>query len=336
MPSCDSRDRSVSRRIRAGAAHECSLDRRQFINAGLKVAGATVLAGGLAGYAPRARSQGVVDHLLETDLGDGLVQISGAGGNVVLLGGASGVVLVDSGSAEHEQLVLSAIRKRFGGAPVQFLINTHWHLDHTGGNDAIGRAGARIIAHENTRLWMSTEFYVDWEERTYSPRSVEARPTETFRGSNTEPTTLDHAGRQIEYGLLREAHTDGDLYVRFPEQNVIVAGGAVTVGEYPVLDYVTGGLIEGLIRATQRLIRLSDADTRIVPAVGAVQRRAHLEAQRDMLSTVLERVEKMGRQGKSVEEMLAAGITKDFDASWGTNAKRFLTNVYDSLWALGR
>src|SRR5690606_18115719 len=159
------------------------------------------------------------------------------------LPGSSGIAMVDSGSPEHEERVVKFVAERFGGRPIEILFNTHWHLDHTGGNEAAGRAGARIIAHENTRLWMATEFYVDWKDRSYPPRPLAARPNDTFYSSNPQPIELGYAGQRIEYGHLREAHTDGDIYVRFPEHNVIVAGGAVTVGQYPVLDYITGGLI---------------------------------------------------------------------------------------------
>jgi cyclase len=183
---------------------------------------------------------------------------------------------------------------------------------------------------------MSTEFYVDWEDRTYAPRLPAARPTDTFYSSDPQPIEVDYAGTRIEYGLLREAHTDGDLYIHFADHNVIVAGGAFTVGRYPLLDYATGGLIGGLINATESLIDLSDSETLVVPADGPAQNRNALEAQRDMLQTVRERVQALARQGKSVEEMLAAGITDEFEMRWGGNTRQFVANIYSSLWGLGR
>lgn len=310
--------------------------RRQLLQAALGGVSATLLGGAAGRFGTTAFAQtGGSGPLHETALRGGLVQLGGAGGNVLLLGGSSGVVMVDSGSPEHGQSVQSFVAERFGGAPVETLFNTHWHLAHTGGNEIFGMAGARIVAHENTRLWMSTEFYVDWQDRTYEPRPVAARPTDTFYSSHPQPIVVEHAGEPIEYGLLREAHTDGDIFVHFPRQNVIVAGGALTVGEYPILDYVTGGLIGGLIEATRTLIDLSDADTLIIPAAGPAQRRGDLEAQRDMLTAVRERMQQMARQGKSVAEMLAAGITNDFDERWGNNTERFVSNVYNSLWGIG-
>jgi glyoxylase-like metal-dependent hydrolase (beta-lactamase superfamily II) len=296
--------------------------------------GAVLCVAGSNGLVSHALAQGT-SPLRESKLRSKLLQVTGAGGNIVLLGDESGVAMIDSGAPEHSDRVSSFIGERFGGAPVELLFNTHWHLGHTGGNQAVAQ-GAKIIAHENTRLWMATEFYVDWEDRTYPARSIDSRPNQTFYSSDPQPIRLVHAGQPIEYGLLREAHTDGDIYVRFPDQNVIAAGGAVSVGQYPVLDYITGGLIGGLIQSTEKLIKMSDGETLIVPSVGPAQSRSYLEAQRDMLAALLDRIEKMGRQGKSPEEMLAAGITREFDAKWGANAARFVTNVYNGLWAIGR
>jgi glyoxylase-like metal-dependent hydrolase (beta-lactamase superfamily II) len=264
-----------------------------------------------------------------------LLRVEGAGGNIVLLGGRAGVAMIDSGAPEHGGAVQAFITEQFGGTPIELLFNTHWHLEHTGGNETLAKGGTKIIAHENTRLWMSTEFFVDWHNRTYEPRPPEARPTQTFYSSEPQPIALDYGGQRLEYGLLREAHTDGDIYVRFPEQNIIVAGGAVTAGEYPTLDYITGGQLGGLIDATQALIDMSDAETLIVPACGAALRRQDLEAQRDMCATVRDRMQKLARQGKSVPEMLAEGITREFDRRWGGAPERFVVNAYQSLWGLG-
>jgi len=313
-----------------------SRQRRQLLRTVLGGAGAMLLGAGRGRIVAPALAQSGGGALHETALRGGLVQLGGAGGNIVLLAGASGVAMVDSGAPEHADAVTRYVSERFDGSPVETLFNTHWHLEHTGGNDRLGMTGAKIVGHENTRLWMSTEFYVDWQDRTYEPRAAVARPTDTFFSSDPQPIVVEHAGERIEYGLLREAHTDGDIYVRFPRQNVIVAGGAVTVGEYPVLDYATGGLIGGLIEATQKLIGLSDSETLIVPAAGPARTRRDLEAQREMLTTVPERMQRLARQGKSVAEMLAEGVTSDFDERWGNNAERFVSNVYDSLWGIGR
>ena len=172
-------------------------------------------------------AQDATSALSATTLRDGLIQIGGAGGNVVVLRGADGLLMVDSGAAEHAQQLTAFVAQQFASAPVRVLFNTHWHLEHTGGNDALCRS-VTIVAHENTRLWMSTEFYVDWQN-----------PVRAARAARSEQTFFSTRSLEIEFGGPRSrtasagAHTDGDIYVRFPEHNVIVAGGAVTAGEYP-------------------------------------------------------------------------------------------------------
>ena len=272
------------------------------------------------------------ESLRAVDLGDGLVQVSGAGGNVVVLEGRDGLVLVDSGSAEQAERLGSLIADRFSGAPVSVLFNTHWHLDHTGGNEHLVAPGTTIVAHEHTRLWMTTKFYVEWEDRYYTPRAPTAVPTETFFSSDPQPLELELSGETIVYGQLTEAHTDGDIYVFLPERNVIVAGGAVTIGTYPIPDYVTGGWIGGLYDATEKLLALADSSTRIVPAQGPVLARSDLEQQSRMLSTIRARIEEMALTGKGIDEMIEAQITEEFDARFGNNGALFVSNVYEGLW----
>ncbi|HZF30123.1 MAG TPA: hypothetical protein VE907_13470, partial [Gammaproteobacteria bacterium] len=128
------------------------------------------------------------------------------------------------------------------------------------------------------------------------------------------------------------AHTDGDIYVRFPQQDVIVAGGCVTAGRYPMLDYITGGWIGGLADATKKLIDMSTPDTLIVPDVGPPQRVADLEAQRTMLETVRARIEAIALQGRGVEDMIGERITKEFDEHYAGDSKLFITNAYEGMW----
>jgi len=274
--------------------------------------------------------------IVERPLRDNLLLLSGAGGNIVLLPGPDGAAMVDSGSPANSARLVAQVAEHLNGGAVDLLFNTHWHLEHTGGNDAFGHDGAKIIAHENTRLWMGTEYYVDWQDRTYSPRAGAALPTDTFYSSDPQPKTVDVSNERIEYAHLREAHTDGDIYVRFRERNVIVAGGAVSAGAYPVLDFATGGWIGGLMDSTERLLELADSDTLIIPDAGPVRSREHLMAQFDMVSTVRGRIEELMRQGKSAEEMIAARVTAEFDSTWGENHEQFVTNVYGGLWWQGR
>ena len=304
-------------------------DRRHFLVATL--AGAAALAGGR--LLRPAAAQGA---LREVELRDDLKLVTGMGSNALVLRAAGAAAVVDSGSPEHATELAKLVRGDLGLLSVELLFNTHWHPAHTGGNEALRSGGTEILAHELTKLWMSTEYYVDWEDKTYTPRVAAALPTRTFYSSDPQPLVVGIGDEEIEYGHLPEAHTDGDVYVRFRNRNVLAAGGVVTHGEYPVIDYATGGWIGGLVEATKKLLDLTDADTLIVPANGPAQPRAHLEAQLEMLTVVRGRIENAMRKGLSIAEMLAAGVTNEFDAAWGENRERFVANIYHGLWWAGR
>jgi cyclase len=306
------------------------LKRREFM---------TLLGGaGVAGIlGARVRTvhaqQAAPTPLAVTELRAGLHLISGAGGNVVARSSQGGLLLVDSGSAESATALSALLRERFAAAQATLLFNTHWHPDHTGGNDAlVGERPVTIVAHENTRLWMSTEFDVEWEDKHYERRARASWPNKTFFTSDKQPLTVEVGGETIRYGHLLEAHTDGDLYVQFPDSNVIVAGGAVTAGRYPLIDYITGGWIGGMADAATKLLGMMDAETLVVPDLGPVQRRADLEAQVTMLQTVRERIEAIALQGRGVEDMVAEAITKEFDARYAGDPARFIEHAYESMW----
>jgi len=308
--------------------------RRKFLT--LALTGAAAYATGLrAPFRGQALAQ-APGSLSTTPLRGGLSLIEGAGGNVVVLESKDAAAAVDTGAAEHATEVADLIQRLRRDKPLAALLNTHWHPAHTGGNDALAPTAAKVIAHENTRLWMSTEYYVDWEDRTYSPRAAAALPNTTFFATDPQPLAVEIGDERIEYGHLREAHTDGDLYVFFRERNVLAAGGAVTFGAYPVIDYATGGWIGGLCDSTMKLLDLTNPDTLIVPAEGPAQRRTHLEAQYTMLTTVRGRIENLMRKGRSIDEMLAADVTSGFDSAWGANRERFVANIYHGLWWAGR
>ncbi|HEY8521650.1 MAG TPA: MBL fold metallo-hydrolase [Gammaproteobacteria bacterium] len=302
--------------------------RRQFLRA---LGAGSVAVAGLSALAP-LRAQKPEPSLALAELRDGLLLVAGAGSNVVVLPGPDGLLVVDSGAPQHAAALERFIAAEISDAPVQLLFNTHWHLEHTGGNEVLARPGTTIVAHENTRLWMTTKFYVDWEDRRYLPRPPEAHPNKTFFSHEPQPLEATFAGDTVLYGHLREAHTDGDVYVRFPDRNVIVAGGAVTARRYPLLDYITGGWIGGLEEVTRRLIDMCDADTLVVPEAGPPQRRADLEAQLEMVATVRRRIEEMALEGHGIDEMIAANITKDFDSRFSGDSALFIANAYHGMW----
>lgn len=265
--------------------------------------------------------------LAATKLTENVLQITGAGSNVVVVMGPDSLLIVDGGSAERSGELLKFIADQSGGRKIQTLFNTHWHYDHTGSNEALGKAGAKIIAHENTKLWLGAEFDCEWEKKTYEPRPKAALPNQTFYTSGK----MTFANEPIEYALMTQAHTDGDIYIHLPKSNILIAGDVVSVGSYPVLDYSTGGWIGGMVNAQKALLDMSNAETRIVPGTGPAQTRADLEALHAMCDAMRDRLTKLMKQGLGPKEMVAAAPSKDFDAKWG-NPELFILNGYMGLW----
>jgi cyclase len=272
-------------------------------------------------------AQRATGTLAAEPLGDGLTLITGAGGNVVVNAAGNELLLVNGGAPEQSLELLAFLTDRFRGARVSTLVNTDWHPDHTGSNVALGATGTAIVAHEHTRQYLSARLTVDWQERTYHPQPKAALPTRTFYDAGS----LTFGGDTIEYGPLGQAHTDGDIYVFFKKQNVLVAGDVLTAGAYPIADYTTGGWLGGMVAATTTLLGVGDAETKIVPGHGPLQTKAHLQAEHDMLAAMRERLVKLMRQGMGPQDMLNAGITKEFDAVWGDPAL-FLETSYRGMW----
>jgi glyoxylase-like metal-dependent hydrolase (beta-lactamase superfamily II) len=275
--------------------------------------------------AARVRADGS-GSLTVTELGPGLLQIGGAGANVVAALGANGALLVDGGSAQRLPALLDAVRER-GARSIDLMFNTSWRDEHTGSNEALGARGTKIAAHVNTKLWLGGDFDVDWENRHYSPRPAAALPGMTFYVSGS----LEHDGRKVEYRYLPRAHTDGDVAVFFPDANVLAVGALLAVGAYPVPDYATGGWIGGLESATRALLAGTDASTKIVPAVGAVCGRADLESQLALCTAVRERVADAYKRGMSFKEFVATNPTQEFDAARG-DSSLFLKLVHKGAW----
>lgn len=264
--------------------------------------------------------------LTVTDLAEHLYVIEGGGGNVTVFDTDQGVLLVDGGSPEHSADVLRLVRRLTGKPRVHTLFNTHWHWDQTGSNLTLGRAGTRIISHENTRLWLGTDVDCKWQHRIYKRLPPVARPNKTFYTKGT----LSFGGETIEYGYLPQAHTDGDIYVLFKGAGVLVAGDVLSVGSYPILDWCTNGWIGGMADGTQTLIGLSDVTTRVIPGTGPVQARSDLQAEHTMLVTLKLRLSKLLAQGMSIKDMLDAKPTRDFDAKWG-DPTLFVSNAWPGL-----
>jgi glyoxylase-like metal-dependent hydrolase (beta-lactamase superfamily II) len=281
--------------------------------------------GGVAGLPLLARAQ--TGRIGVTRFTDTLVLLTGAGANVVAMTGAGGVVMVDGGLAENSAALLDAVAGLAGGARVHTLFNTHWHPEHTGSNLTLGKAGAKIIAHENTRLWMTTDITRPWEKRTFPPAPREARPSSTFYSTGT----MTAGAESIEYGYMLQAHTDGDLYVFFPKSNVLVTGGVVSGEGWPLIDWWTGGWIGGLANGLDTLVRVANADTRVVPGNGPVLTRADLLFQQEMYRTISTRLQQLMRKGRSPDEALAAEPTKEYNAKMG-HPEQFIRRAFESCW----
>jgi cyclase len=267
--------------------------------------------GGLAAMcAPRFAWPAQTDKLSVLDAG---------GANLVALSAGDGLVLVDSGAPRFRDRVT---------AKVLTLFNTHYHIDQTGNNEAFAAEGAKIVAHEQTRKWMSTDYWVPDENRYEKARPRAARPTQTFRTTGS----LRAGDEQIDYGHLPLAHTGGDIYVFFRMSNVIAVGDVASPLRDPELDYFTGAWIGGRVDAMDIILRLSNEQTRIVPAYGPVMTRAEFKAERDMMEEVRKRLFDQVREGKGPKDMLEDGLLNGLPRAW-KDPYRFLYDAAKGLWA---
>ena len=246
--------------------------------------------------------------------------------NVVAHTAADGVVLVDGGSAAAADAVMKAVASLPGAGPVRTLFNTHWHPEGTGLNERLGSAGGTIIAHENTRLWLTTDVTWPWSGRRFTRLPASAQPNKTFYTSGSLPSG-------IRYGYIPDAaHTDGDLYVSFPEQNVLAVGDVLSGEGWPLVDWTTGGWIGGIVGALQRLQTLADEKTRIVPARGPVLGLAELKVQSAMYTTLYERLTQLLNKGRGPSEAVEAKPAEEFEGQMG-NSDEFVRRAFESLWA---
>ena len=266
-----------------------------------------------------------------TNLGGGVFMLTGAGGNIGLSVGDDGAFLIDDQFAPLSEKIKAAVAAQTD-APIRFVVNTHWHGDHTGGNEAFGESGAILVAHENVRERMSTEQFNAVFDRTTPASPDAALPVVTF----TDAVTFHWNGDAVHVMHVTPAHTDGDAVIHFREANVIHAGDTFFNGRYPYIDTSSGGSLQGVIDVSERLLALADADTQIIPGHGPLGNRADLETYRDVLVTARDRVQARIEAGDSREAVVAARPMADYDATWGTGFMEpdvWIGIVYDSLTA---
>jgi glyoxylase-like metal-dependent hydrolase (beta-lactamase superfamily II) len=216
------------------------------------------------------------------------------------------------------------------GAPIKFVINTHWHFDHTDNNGPLHAGGATVVAHENTKRRMSAPQHIAILELDFPPSPAAALPQRVFK----DGYKLEANGEHLEVSHVAPAHTDTDVIVRFEQANVLHSGDVFFNGRYPLIDGSTGGRVDGMIEASDRLLHLADADTKIVPGHGPLATRADLVKYRDMLATAADRVRKLKASGKSLEEAIAVKPFTDLDADWGSGRYKgddFVRIVYLTL-----
>jgi len=250
----------------------------------------------------------------------------GSGGNIAVLTGSDGKLIIDSGYASSREKITDALA-RIGPEPIKHLVNTHWHFDHTDGNEWMHSDGATIFAHPNTRKHLSTTTRVEDWNFTFPPSPPGALPTETFETNKM----LNLNGTHIALDYYGPSHTDGDISAYFKEADVFHAGDTWWNSHYPFIDYSTGGNINGMIKAAESNLARVTEKTIVIPGHGQIGGKAQLTEYRDMLITIRDRVSELKKQGKSLDEAIAAKPTAAHDSKWAgsfVNGDVFTKLVY--------
>tara|TARA_R110002095_G_scaffold131863_2_gene114555 strand:+ start:195 stop:1061 length:867 start_codon:yes stop_codon:yes gene_type:complete len=251
------------------------------------------------------------------------------GGNIAVFIGEDGTFLIDDQFAPLTEKILKEI-KEVGGETPKFLVNTHWHFDHTGGNENLGKAGTLIVAHDNVRKRLSTDNTIKAFNKEIPASPKQALPVVTF----STDTSFHINNETIRAFHVHHAHTDGDSVVHFQNANVIHAGDIWFNGFYPFIDVEHGGSLEGVITAATTIITMANEETVIIPGHGPMGTRAQLVEYRDMLVLVLDTLRIYKSQGKSVEEVIKAKPTKELDAIWGggfLKSDQWIRIIYNGL-----
>jgi len=261
-------------------------------------------------------------------LTDKLAVLNAGGANVVAFSTGDGLLLVDTGAPKSGDKLMSDLKNFANGAKVQTVFNTHYHPDQTGNNELFAAAGAKIIAQARTKQWMSTDLWVEAEDRYEKARPMAARPTETFLTSGS----LKTGAEQIDYGYLILAHTAGDAYVYFKNANVLAVGDVASPLRDPALDYFTGAWIGGRVDAMDTVLNITNDQTRIVPAYGPIMTKGEFKTERDLMEEVRARLFKQVREGEGPKDMLEGGVMNGLPRTW-KDPYKFLYDADKGLWA---
>lgn len=276
------------------------------------VALASVLA--LAGAAHAQQQDFSKVTIKTTKVAEGVYMLEGAGGNIGVSVGDDGVIVIDDEFAPLSPKIQDAI-KALSPKPIKFVLNTHWHGDHTGGNENFANAGAVIIAHENVRKRMSTDQFLEIMNQKVPASPAKAWPVVTF----TSDVTLHVNGEDIHVIHVDPAHTDGDSIIVFPKAKVVHMGDCFMTISYPFADLSSGGNFDGFIAAADKVLGMVDDSYKIIPGHGALSTKADFKGWHDMLTGVRAKVKKLADAGKSLDAIQKAKPTADWDAKWGTS-----------------
>jgi cyclase len=260
---------------------------------------------------------------------DDVFMLVGAGGNIGVSAGRDGVLMIDTSYAPLADKIKAAIAQ-VSDKPIRYVVNTHWHQDHVGGNEYFAKAGATVIAQDNVRKRVSTEQVVKILNKTVPPLPESALPVITF----SRNVTFYLNGNEIFIFHISRAHSDGDAIVHFLKSNVIHMGDIYFNGAYPFIDLSAGGSIKGMIAAVKQILLRCDQNTKVIPGHGHLSNKAELEEYLKMLVTVRDRISREIRAGKTLDAVIASQPTRDLDAVWGKGfmkPEQFVTIVYESV-----
>jgi cyclase len=316
----------MRRSIRTIRPSKSQTSRRRFLAHALtagQIAGACSIASLLPLRAADAQARPA--EIRATEIA-GLTLLQGAGCNVVAMPGPDGALMIDGGLAANADVLLQAVRTATGSDRVQMLINTHWHPEQTGANVPVGRNGGVIFAHENTRMFLSNRSRSALFDERLDPLPEVGRPTQTVR----EDGTLEFAGNRIDYGYLPQAHTDSDLYLHFPERNVLVAGGVVSGERWPLIDYHAGAWYGGRVRALQWLAELVRPDTTVIPADGRTLMGQEVVEQRDIYLELFDTLIDYMNGGFGAEDAVEHNPLAAYEDRYG-DPSAFLDGAYRSM-----
>jgi cyclase len=267
--------------------------------------------------------------IMTTPITNEIYMITGEGGNIGLFTGEDGTFLIDDQYAPLTEKIIAAI-KSVGGEFPKFLLNTHYHGDHTGGNENLGQGGTLIFSHDNVRERLSTGYAIvefGMKQKAISPKGL---PVVTF----SEDISFHLSGDSVHAIHVPHAHTDGDSFVYFKSANVIHAGDLFFNGFYPFIDVTHGGSLKGMIKGVDKLLSLADDSTKIIPGHGPLGDKAQLASYREMLETAYERLRKLKAEGKTAQEAIAAKPLADLDATWGDGiftSDRWIEIIYSGV-----